>query len=110
MPTSPSRVDANASVLPSGLQAGSTSVVLPLLIGVSVDEDSVSWTRPASPYCVVTKTSASPAGDHVGFSSSTPSGPRPAVAAVAFVPVPVDVQILLLPETEVTNARWVPSG
>ena len=38
MPTSPSRVDANARVLPSGLQAGSTSVVVPLLIGVSLDE------------------------------------------------------------------------
>src|SRR5579883_2172296 len=66
-PRSPSRVEANASVCPSGLQAGSTSVDAPVVSGTSAPPPPAMTTIAALPNWVVTTATESPARDHAGL-------------------------------------------
>src|SRR5579883_141938 len=113
--TSPSRVDENTMEPPSGLQEGSTSVVLPDAVsdrscaGVAAVA-VVSATSPASPNAVLTNVSPLASGAHVGLASSASTVPHPTVARRAPLPSAAAVHTLSAPLSGATNARCAPSG
>ena len=90
--TSPSRVEMNAIVFPSGLHAGSTLVVAPFVSDVSVPSDSANSASDAFPNCVVTTTNVSADVDQLGLASTAVEKPALPTAATGSPPSIPDVR------------------
>src|SRR5579863_4091 len=108
--TSPSRVEMNAIVPPSGLHAGFTSVADPSVSEVSEPSATARRASDALPNWVVTTTRVSSELDQLGLASSAVANPALPVAAVALLPSIADVQRWSAPPTGEMNASVVPSA
>src|ERR1700722_2538884 len=106
--TSPSRVEMNAIVFPSGLHAGSTSVVAPFVSDLSVPSDNATSASDALPNCVVTTTSVSADADQLGLASTAVEKPALPVAATGLLPSIPDVQRWSDPLSVEMNASVAP--